>query len=289
MNQFQKLTILPLFFLSACNSELPDQASPAPVTSEAEAPIVIQEKKLAVLQSSMVSMVVEPLSDPNSYSVKFTWPKDVKPFRIKSSAGKTFEATVADVGYSESVAGGKQYSFRFQTIDSNEYFDLTASVPVDLVLSGKIDYSGDKVIRANRLFISQDAVISTFRNSLDIKAKEIHSRGGLIQNYPPGFKECVRMSPEAYAGGNIKISSEVASGSLTISMSGATGCRWQEKGGKGGHVVISIDEGASFDPDIRLLRAQGGPEEQSFMPAGPPGDPGTSCVSLRKGEGNGCI
>ncbi|WP_413942691.1 hypothetical protein [Bdellovibrio sp. HCB-162] len=245
--------------------------------------------QIKALSAESIAYTVTPTEEPNRYSIKFSWASDITTFKMQSPVSKDFVATSVDSGFSEVVEGGREYEYKFSSSEPSQPVIIKVAVPKDIVLSGQLNYSGKVVLRANRLFITRGALVSSYRNDIDIRANEIYADGGTIQNYPTGYMDCLPRTPEAFAGGNISIIAKKAYGKLTLILSGARGCNWGVKGGSGGKLILQVEDGTALHADVQLLRSQGGPYKQSFMPAGAPGETGTACVSLEKGSGDDCL
>lgn len=263
-----------LLFLNGCADEL---NPPAVVVSEV--------KELAVED---LTYSFEAMPEPNQYKLIFKWPVKTEPFYLRSLHSKGFQTSPLDTVYSEILEGGKHYTYQMLKENGDVLTELKVLPPHDIVLSGNIDYAGDVLLRANRIFIRKDAMLTLLRSNIIIRAKEIIAEGGTIRNYPTDFMECIRVG-QAYNGGDISIFSEKAAGKLTIVNQGALGCHPGAKGGNGGAVKVNIDDGERLNLDIQLLRATGLPWKNGFRPLHEYGEVGTACVSLKKEDNRECL
>lgn len=264
-----------LLVLNSCADEL----NPSTV-------VVSKVKELAVED---LTYSFEAMPEPNQYKLIFKWPVKTEPFYLRSLHNRGFQTSPLDTAYSEILEGGKHYTYQVLKESGDMLTELKILPPHDIVLSGNIDYAGDVLLRANRIFIRKDAVLTLLRSNIIIRAHEIIAEGGIIQNYPTGFMECQRIG-QAYNGGNISVFAAKASGSLAIVNQGAQGCHPGAKGGNGGAVKVNIDDGERLHVNISLLRATGIPlGPNGFRRLEEYGEIGTACVSLKKEDNRECL
>lgn len=95
-----------------------------------------------------------------------------------------------------------------------------ATVP-DYVIDGPLKLTQHLKIEADRVVLTENAVITTEDKTLMIVTKELISEGALIQNFAPGAK--AYFSTDGRAGGAIVISAQRARGTLEAHLNGEGG------------------------------------------------------------------
>lgn len=272
------LVLLCLILTVSCAEDLEKKKDGKPKAFEVAQP----------LTEELLTYEVQGLEKPNEYLIKFNWPRSSDAIEIKRAGAVKRVAPSFESGFEEIVQGGRTYNYDFKAASYGSIrreWSTQVTVPLDVVLSGKIDYSGAKIITANRLYIAKNAEIYSYKNPLTIDVNEIIAEGGNLQNYPVGFAECpAPFVRHASNGGNITIKAKSASGSLSVTTVGASPIYLRcGSGGNGGHLKVQIDDGLRLQLDTKLLEAP-----QSIGKGYYPGAPGSACISLKKDDGNEC-
>jgi hypothetical protein len=246
---------------------------------------------LKALTRDSFSYAVTPTPEPNKYQITISWGKTSDLVEVSTNGQKKFSARQAAVGFSEVVDGGKTYQYSLAVFNfdktAKDQIEYAIEVPRDYVLSGPIDLKGDSVITGNRVFITKDAMVTSYRNRIVITANEVYSDGGTIQNYPWGFADCADGN-SGNPGGDISIIAKKAQGNLTIAMVGARGCFPMGPGGPGGKLNVSIENGSNLLIITQMKPSPGAEERPGMYRAGYAGAPATSCINLTKDSKNDC-
>ncbi|WP_413291923.1 hypothetical protein ACLSU7_10890 [Bdellovibrio sp. HCB185ZH] len=88
-----------------------------------------------------------------------------------------------------------------------------------------------ETIKAHRLTIKKNALITTGEHSLIIQVDELIAEGGTIQNFAPNAQ--AKFEAKGLSGGAVQIEAKNATGTLNVFLRG-------ENGGRGKHGVLTI-------------------------------------------------
>lgn len=262
--------------LVACSDELSKKDEPK------------TQPKVTGFSREAVTSEVIPTSEPNKYQVVLRWEPTSHVLMVTRAGAPQVKLTSATTELSEVLDGGKTYEYIFETYmdGKSQKLPLTnvkVEVPYDYVFKGEKKLTGDLVVTANRIFVNADAVVTAQRHKIVLKAKEFISKGGKFQSYTPASRDCPKRG-DGYAGGDITIDSETATGTLNISMMGSGGCGAESggniNGGPGGKLTVRAKRGESLLLNLTLAASAGAPKYKSFLPEGKLGAPPTTCIAL---------
>lgn len=226
--RFGFLVSLSSFFLISC-AEAPEEG-PAP-----EVPPVVTQGKVAKESVSILGeapldeglqavMTAEP--EPNQYQVLLKWNSFEGSVRVESG-GKILDIIPGKQGsfIQTHVPGGKNVTYEvFFLREERSSFvkkSLNVRVPKDVVVKGVFEMQKHQTIEAERVFIMKSAVITTFDKNLEIRAKELVSYGGVINNYQANAK--APFGESGRSGGTVSILADKASGQLSVVLRGEDG------------------------------------------------------------------
>ncbi|MBS1970005.1 MAG: hypothetical protein JSU04_06835 [Bdellovibrionales bacterium] len=111
----------------------------------------------------------------------------------------------------------------------------TAAVP-DYVIDGPVKLTQHLKVEADRVVLTENAVITTEDKTLTIITKELVTEGAMIRNFPSGAKAYFAMNGRT--GGAVIISARKARGTLDVQLNGEGGGHgkngYLSEGGHGG-------------------------------------------------------
>ncbi len=163
---------------------------------------------------------------PQNYELHFSWP----PVSGKIVIKKEDEVlTAAEGTTSEVVVSGfssdKIYTFVIEHYDHSERmigrFQQTYKTPKDIVVTS-MALTGPLSLQADRIFILENSVITTYEHSLHLEAREIYAQKSAIQSFPESAKA---RPPQinGRSGGGITIVAEKIVGQLQLLLRGEHG------------------------------------------------------------------
>lgn len=164
------------------------------------------------------------------------------------------------------VLAGEVYIYQGRNPSGDIAFQSSVRIPSDIVVSGSKTFEEIGIQSSKfagfRIYLENDAVLSSNGAPIDLRLAEIHSEGGTINSTPSGAAPSGNIG---IRGGDIKISLKRVSGKLLIRSAGQTGGQGVKgvKGLKGriGETGPSVRAGEMIhecsyqgDPDYEGLR-----------------------------------
>ena len=226
------------------------------------------QEVVAPMSSDLVRFEVIPKETANEYIIRFSWPRSTDVIEIKRSGLTKKVAQSFENEFEEVVQSGRTYQYEFKATNfgsTRATWTKKIEVPLDIILTDRIDYFADKEIVANRLFIKKGAEVYCYKNRLKIEVNEIHAEGGKLQNYPVGYQECLPNLTAGQTGGPISIKAKKADGELNITLVGAMVKEFPfcNQSGYGGTLKVSIEDGLGLQLNTNLLEALGPPKREA--------------------------
>lgn len=226
--RFWILVSLSSLFLISCADVTEEDTSPeaSPVATQskgAKEPLAISGGA-SLEESLQAEFVGEP--EPNQYQILLKWAPFEGTVRVVSG-GKVLDIVPGpNGGFTQSNApGGKRVTYEVSFLrDGGSKFitrSLNVQVPQDVVVKGSLELYENQVIEGDRVFIMKNSTITTFDKNLEIRAKELISYGGVINNYPMDAK--ASFGKNGRSGGTVNITADKASGQLSVVLRGEAG------------------------------------------------------------------
>ena len=234
--------ILILSFLSlGCGIEVQDKNK----DQESPSPQILITENAGTFTADQLQVAVKG-GAPQRYDLQFSWPAKSGQVAIMLQ-----EKEVARTGAEKQhlilpgVASNNTYNFKIQHFSENGFllqsFEYKVQTPFDLVIS-TMQLQTSKIYEAHRIFILENAVITTGSFTLSFIAQEIHADNVTIQSFLPGTKAAAS-SQVGRSGGAISLQAQAAFGKMNLLLNGESG-----GDGKDGIYILPNGPGCPGDP-----------------------------------------
>jgi len=172
------LVLSSLLSLVNCTDEL-RQASPKP------------DSRIQKLSLDQIEVNVQGLAQPNLYEVEIKWPEAKGIVRVNEHSKVLGAVSGSDQKFTQSqIPGGSELSYVVEQLSDDGSLlssnPIYLKIPVDVFWDGVIELSNHEKIEAERVFLSNKAVVTTLDKNLTIIAREFISDGGVIRNFNEG-------------------------------------------------------------------------------------------------------
>lgn len=218
------------------------------------------------LYASLFQVDFVEASEPNTYKMQISWPADIGKISLQYGQGPDkSEVFVFDTTntFQATVSGGTPVDFEIKSLEVSSIVGFSANPPKDLIVNSILELTQNSYWTYNRVYFNPGGTIVTSGFDLTLNAKKI-----LVSDKITADKRLSQilttrhtaphtvMNPKEYAGSNIVINSQMASGVLRIGMLGIDG-----ENGLAGSVISP----SPSQPDPTLNGADGSPAVASFF------------------------
>lgn len=219
MRFFNVMALLCLFLLTGCNPEFTEQD----VKKNTSAPETVNSRSL----DQFLTVKVQPTALPEKYMVYFSWPRIEDGKFVRVRLDKTLIVVNPNqTDFNHEVFHDQTLTYTFEILDNaskiEKSFPKQIKIPRDFVVrEGQSNFNEDTRLTVNRIFLTNDTVLSTNGFNIELVANELHSKDGVIETFAENTKAPI--NNDGKSGGSLKISAQMATGDLKIYMRGQHG------------------------------------------------------------------
>lgn len=249
MRFFNVMALLCLFLLTGCNPEFTEQD----VRKNMNIPETVNSRSL----DQFLTVKVQPTAQPEKYMVYFSWPRieDGKFFRVRLD--KTLiVVNPTQTDFNHEVFHDQTLTYTFEILDNaskiEKSFPKQIKIPRDFVVrEGQSSFTEDTRLTVNRIFLTNEAALTTNGFNIELISNELHSKDGVIETFPENTKAPI--NNDGKSGGTLKINALLATGDLKIYMRGQNG----GDGANGENYQSRASDGRSAGEGVRFCDCAG--------------------------------